>query len=198
MKKHFPPGDKLHKILNKNSVKLSYSCMSNLKATIDGHNETVLQNTPPPKAKLCNCLKKQNCPIRGACLTESVLYDAKISCTTKKRIYETTLKKCDARNRKKSFNTEKDKNDTKLSTEYWKLANKKLHPGISWSIKDKYKSYNPNSRRCSLCLNEKLEIVDDPDEILLKKRSEVISQCRHRNKYKLKTLVTNKKDCGIT
>ena len=37
---------------------------------------------------------------------------------------------------------EKNKNDTKLSTEYWKLANKKLHPQISWSIKGKYNTYN--------------------------------------------------------
>ena len=42
------------------------------------------------------------------------------------------------------------------------------------------------------------EIVDDPDETLLNKRSEIISQCRHRNKYKLKTLVSTKKDRGIT
>ena len=72
---------------------------------------------------------------------------------------------------KKSFNAEKNKNDTKLSTEYWKLANEKLHPRISSSIKGNYKSYNPDSKRCSLCFHEKLEIVDGPKEILLKKRS---------------------------
>ena len=124
--------------------------------------------------------------MRGACLTENVLCDARISCDDEtykpklcKGICETTFKKRYA-NHKKSFNAEKNKNDTKLSTEYWKLANKKLHP------------------RFSLCLHEKLEIVDDPEEILLNKRSEVISHCRQRNKYKLKTLVSNKKDRGIT
>ena len=101
-------------------------------------------------------------------------------------------------NYKKSFNVKKNKNDTKLSTEYCKLANNKLHPQISWSIKGNYKSYNPNSKRCSLCLHKKLEIVDDPKEILLTKRSEVISQRHHRNKYKLKTLASNKQDRGIT
>ena len=93
---------------------------------------------------------------------------------------------------------EKIKNDTKLCTEYWKLANNKLHPQISWSLEGNYKSYNPNLKRCSLRLHEKLDIVDDPKEILLNKRSEDISQCRHRNKYKLKTLVSNKNDRGIT
>ena len=50
-------------------------------------------------------------------------------------------------------------NDKKLSTEHWKLTNKKLQPQISCSIKGKYKLYNPNSRKCSLCFHEKLEIV---------------------------------------
>ena len=113
-----------------------------------------------------------------------------------KGICETTFKKRYA-NHKKSFNAERNKNDTKLSTAYWTLANKNLHQRISWSIKGNYKSYNHNSKRCSLCLHEKLEIVDDAEEILLNKRSEVISQCRHRNKYKLNSLVSNKKYRGF-
>ena len=178
--------------------------MSNLKSKIDGHNEKILENTPPSKTKLCNCLKKQNCPIRRTCLTENFLYYARISFddeTYKPKLYkgtwETTFKKRYA-NHKKPFNAEKIKNETKLSAEYWKLANKKFHPWISWSIKGNYKSYNPDPKICSLCLHEKLEIVDDPEEILLKKRSELISQCCHRNKYKLKTLASHKKDRGIT
>ena len=39
-------------------------------------------------------------------------------------------------NHKKSFNAKKNKNDTKLFTEYWKPANKKFHPQTSWSIKE--------------------------------------------------------------
>ena len=112
-----------------------------------------------------------------------------------KGICKTTYKKRYA-NHKKSFNVKKNKNDTKFSTEYWKLANKTLHPRISWSIKGNYKSCNLSSKRC-LCLHEKLEIVDDLKEILLNKRSEVISQRRHQNKYKPKALVSNKEDWVI-
>ena len=61
-----------------------------------------------------------------------------------------------------------------------------------------YRPYNPNSKRCSLCLHKKLEIEDDPKEIFLNKLSEVIFQCHHQNKYKLKTLMSSKKDQGIT
>ena len=142
--------------------------MPNLKAKIDGHNKKILETTLPLKIKLCNCLKKENCQMRGACLTENIVYYAKISCedeTYKPKLYkgicENTFKKRYA-NHKKSFNVKKNKNNTKLSTEYWKLANNKLHPQISWSIKDNSKSYNPNSKRCTLYLHEKLEIVDDP------------------------------------
>ena len=105
--------------------------------------------------------------MRGACFTENVLYYAKISSDDEK--YKPKLDKviCQA-----SFNAGKNKNDTKSSTAYWKLENKKLHQRISSSIKSKYKSYNPNSRRCRFCLQEKLEIVKDPDEILLNKNAQ--------------------------
>ena len=59
LKKHFPPGHKLYKILSKNTLRLSYSCMPDLKAKIDGHNKKILENTLLPKTQLCNCLKKK-------------------------------------------------------------------------------------------------------------------------------------------
>ena len=78
--KHFPRAHKLRKIFNKNTLKLSYFCVPNLKAKIDGHSKTILENTPPPKTEICKCLKKGNCQMRGACLTENVLHYARISC----------------------------------------------------------------------------------------------------------------------
>ena len=75
---------------------------------------------------------------------------------------------------------------------------KQLNPQISWKIKGIYKSYIPTSKRCNLCLTEKLEILDDPDKNLLNKRSEIISQCRHKNKYRLKTLASSMTSGDIT
>ena len=87
--------------------------MPNLKAKIDRHNKKILENTPA-KTKLCNCLKKENCPMRGACLTENVLYYARTSCdgeTYKPKLYkgicETTFKKRYA-NHKKIFQCGKE------------------------------------------------------------------------------------------
>ena len=91
LNKRFPPGHKLYKMFNKNTLKLSYSCMPNLKTKIDGHNKKILKTTPPTKTKLCNCLKKETCPMRGACLSENILFYARTNCddeTYKPKLYK--------------------------------------------------------------------------------------------------------------
>ena len=128
---------------------------------------------------------------------KSILNDKENYTKLYKGICETTLKKRYA-NHKKSFNVPTYKNNTKLSTEYWALKIKQLNPKVSWQIKRRYNSYNPISRRCNLCLNEKLEILDDQDKNLLNKRSEIISHCRNQNKFKLKILASNTADTDIT
>ena len=40
--KHFPSRHCLHNICNKNTVKISYSCMPNMAAILSRHNKTVL------------------------------------------------------------------------------------------------------------------------------------------------------------
>ena len=40
--KHFPRSHKLHKIFNRNTVKVSYSCMNNISKIIKGHNKKVI------------------------------------------------------------------------------------------------------------------------------------------------------------
>jgi hypothetical protein len=41
----FPAGHPLHIIFNRNTLKISYSCMPNIKQTIDGQNKTKLSQT---------------------------------------------------------------------------------------------------------------------------------------------------------
>ena len=68
---------------------------------------------------------------------------------------------------------------------------------MSWKIKGLYKSYNPTSKRSNIFLTKKLEILDDPDKNLLNKRLEIIPHCRHKNKYKPKTLAASMKSGDI-
>ena len=46
-------------------------------------------------------------------------------------------------------------------------------------MSNQFSAFNPQSKRCSLCLNVKLEILEDKENNLLSKKSEVISKCRH-------------------
>ena len=88
-------------------------------------------------------------------------------------------------NHKKTFNNIKYQTDTELSNEYWNIISANKTSSISWEILGTHKSYNQSSKRCLLCLNEKLAIALHRDDNMLNKRSEVISKCRHRNKYML-------------
>ena len=80
----FPVGNPLRKIFNRNTFKLSYSCMPNMQANITSHNKAVLAKTNKSEStttqkKTCNCRKKESCPLSGKCLTESVVYQATVT-----------------------------------------------------------------------------------------------------------------------
>jgi len=70
---HFPKSNKLHKIFNRNNIKVSYSCTRNIHHIISNHNKNIIATNEEPKAG-CNCRNKTNCPLIGNCKQESVLY----------------------------------------------------------------------------------------------------------------------------
>ena len=133
--KNFPPQHKCHKIFQRNTLKISYSCMPNLQNLINSHNQNILKNQPQSTPKTCNCLKKENCPMNGLYLTESLLYYNTITCNNAnyiklhKGIFKTTFKNCYATD-KKSFNFLTYKNNTKLSIQYWAFKTKQLNPEL--------------------------------------------------------------------
>ena len=72
-----------------------------------------------------------------------------------------------------------------LSKEFWEIKKRRVTPKTTWKIIRMCRSYNPNSKRCLLCLNEKYEIATYKGDNLLNKRTEIINTCRHRSKSKL-------------
>ena len=81
VRRHFPSGHPLHPILNKNSLKVSYSCTSNMDNIISAHNLKVLKThslTADEDAKDCNCRIKTECPLDGVCNVRDVVYQAEI------------------------------------------------------------------------------------------------------------------------
>ena len=82
-----------------------------------------------------------------------------------------------------SFKHENKINSTELSKHIWVLKKQGItNPVIKWSIIDYAKPYINGSKRCNLCLTEKYHIINSPLK-LLNKRSELVSKCRHENKY---------------
>ena len=57
-------------------------------------------------------------------------------------------------------------------------------PALKWEVLGTAKSYSNITKRWFLCLHEKLviNIYPYPDE-LLNRRSELVTKCRHENKF---------------
>ena len=72
--KHFPSGSKVHKIFNWGTVKISYSCTTNMAMLIKCHNSCICNPAvmdDPMTERCCNCRGgKVTCPLRGECLIE--------------------------------------------------------------------------------------------------------------------------------
>ena len=81
--KHFPRSHKLHKIFNRNNLKVSYSCTTNMANIIKSHNQKILnENNGVSNERKYNCRNKDLCPLDGACLTSNVIYEATVTTTT--------------------------------------------------------------------------------------------------------------------
>ena len=77
--KRFPPGNKLHKIFNKNTVKISYSCMPNIAAIIESNNKKKLREDEHNEMqKMCNCPPRNKWPLDGECSAENIVYQATV------------------------------------------------------------------------------------------------------------------------
>ena len=159
---HFPRNHIYSSIFNRNKIKVSYSCMQNMKSVINYHNMNFLNNTAEIEEG-CNCRNRNNCPLDRKCLTPNIIYEAQIMSN---------------QHNKTAFST-------KLSKEYWAIKRNHFTPIITWRIIRKCATFNTTKRKCYLCLNEKLEIASYKGDNLLNRRSELISKCRHQNKFTL-------------
>ena len=76
--KHFPNRSKLHSIFNRNTIKISYSCMPNIKSKIESHNSKIIKKNKVDDnaSKKCNCRDRGNCPLNGKCLSQGIIYQA--------------------------------------------------------------------------------------------------------------------------
>ena len=74
-----PKTHPLHKVFNRNTVKLSDSCMPSMEKLITAKNQSIFRKesrSPPSTANACNCRQQSACPVRGKCLNEGIVYQA--------------------------------------------------------------------------------------------------------------------------
>ena len=188
---HFPENNKFRKIFNRNTVKISYGCMPSIGSAINAHNKSILEQKEPLERGGCNCEDSSNCPLEGECLTENVFYEATLTSTIQnygEKIYFGITKppfKDRFNNHTKSFRNRKYSKETELSKEIWRIKDRNADYEVRWRIKKLCSTYNSATKKCMLCLTEKKNILCYNGDNLLNKRSEIISTCRHRQKYSL-------------
>lgn len=201
--KHFPPSNKLHKIFNRHTVRVSYSCLQNMETFINNHNKKILNKPTNQRTNVnatdlqtnetrkCNCRRPNTCPTDGKCLSASVVYQAEVTDNSATKTYIGVTGgdfKTRYRNHTKSFNHKKYSNNTELSKHIWKLKESDRAFSIKWSLIKHVPVYRAGSRRCNLCLEEKLIILKQRNCNLLNKRTELFSKCRHVTRHLLKPM----------
>ena len=153
------------KIFNKHTLKLSYSCMPNMKSIISSHNKALLsdyhRSQTQTNKKECNCRKKDQCPLDGKCLTQNVVYQATVSTQSSSETYVglATNFKERYRNHTASFRHQSKRNETELSKHIWALKGNNKPFNIKWRIIKQCRPYSNVSNKCNLCLFEKFIII---------------------------------------
>ena len=186
---NFPPGSKLHRIFNRNSLKISYSCMDNMQSIINKHNKMILNKQQDRPAARCNCRVKKDCPLPNQCTITNVVYEAKLESSNKKQTYiglTSNMFKTRYSQHKLSLTNRTYKNSTALSREKWKLEDSKprIPHKVSWRILKRSSPYSPITKTCPLCLWEKYFIIT-ADKDNMNSKSELVGSCRHRQLFKL-------------
>ena len=84
--RHFPKSHRLDKIFNRDTVKLSYSCMQNMYKIFKGHNSKIT-STLSNQLILCNCQVKGECPMDDKCLTMDAVCNCHVTSPEPQKIY---------------------------------------------------------------------------------------------------------------
>ena len=172
-------------------MKVSYSCMSNMANTIERHNSKTQQKARDTNDETsdnkCNCRVKPDCPINGECKSNNIVYEVTVTAEdeTKRNYIGMTEHSFKTRyaDHKQSFEKKKCATKTSLSRYLSKLKESGIKYSIKSSVMQRARAYCGGSRQCNLCLAEKLCILNADKRFLLNKKSELISSCKHKNKF---------------
>lgn len=160
---------------------------------ISNHNKKLLRNDNNQNEIIhhCNCRDKPKCPLNVQCLDKSAVYKAAVTANeNEKHYYGCTANEFKTRynNHKSTFKNREKCHETCLSKHIWELKNANLNHDIKWNLLCHAIPYQCGSRRCDLCLSEKLAILHGDPNVTLNTKSEILSKCCDGNKFKLSCL----------
>ena len=168
--------------------------MPNVKNTIDSANKRKLEKEPEHNHKenptmehrKCNCRDRKECPLQNQCLEKNIIYQATVKTQKEENTYvgvtETPFKTRYG-NHKQSINNPKYKSQTELSKHIWTLKDQNTEFSITWKILRHATPYNSSTKRCNLCTTEKYIILCKQELATLNTKAELVSNCRHKNKF---------------
>ena len=189
---HFHANHPLHKIFNRYTLKISYSCMPSISKFINAHNHKIMNQAENPNDEnLCNCLQPQDCPLEGLCCTPDTVYQATVTDTSNQtqETYVGTAQgsfKTRYNNHKSSFGLSHKRTDTRLSAHIWNLRDENRPYNVTWKILKQTKPYSNATGKCHMCNYEKFIILCKPELASLNVRTEIMAACKHKAKFKLK------------
>ena len=121
--KHFSNHMLFKKHFNRNTIKVSYSCMPNMKSIIAGHNKKAMGRDKTTKIDGCNCRKDTiGCILGGKCLTKGLVYKCSVKSDSEVKEYiglSATSFKDRYSSHKASFRHPDKKHSTALSHYIW-------------------------------------------------------------------------------
>ena len=141
----------------------------------------------------CNCRSKGECPLGERCKSRNIVYQECIypmehnndgervyigisAGNWKQRLY----------NHRHSFFNPRLRNQTALSKYFWNVKDQGRTPQVKWKIVKQSSTAKSFNRRCNLCIDEKISIINFWDRrLLLNERNELVFKCRHKGKFKL-------------
>ena len=194
LQKHFSPTHPMYTIFNKNKIKISYSCFSNMGSIISLHKKYILNSNNTEYGRNCN--NRDEFPLENECLTPRIVYrdDVTNNKIVERKYYygisDTPFKER-YENPKTSFRHRSHLTTSDFCKYYWKLVGNGTVPTIKFSIAKSVKGNTIINNR-NLCLSEKAFIIRNLDDVnRLNKRSELISKCQHINKRLLNRVKDN-------
>ena len=156
--------------------------MSNVTNLIKKNNSKILSNNKDKIQLPCNCRMKDSCPLNCKCLHQWTVYKPKVTTNTRYKEYYGMLQgvfKSRCNNHKQSFTHISHINDTELSNYLWMFKANRTDYHLKWSIESYASQCKCGKRTCELCPTKKMIIALADWNVLVNKRTELISKCCH-------------------